>query len=159
MTPSPSCTQPDAITWRETTYRTLLPAAAAQGRQSVIDSVTQPGGGLPRHLHRDADETFVLLSGDVAVWLTGETYPKGPGDVVFIPRGTEHTFQVVGARPARMLTILSPGGFEGFFAEMARGGLCIPQDMTAVTAIAERYHLSFTGSPLMLGNEQEQGNA
>lgn len=148
MTPSLSSHQPDAITWLQTTYRTLLPAAAAQGRLSVFDSVTQPGGGPPRHVHLDADETFVLLSGDVSFWLEGETFAKGPGDTVFVPRGAEHTFQVVGTRPARMLTILNPGGFEGFFAEMAAGAFRIPQDMADIITIAERYNLTFTGPPM-----------
>lgn len=158
MTPSHSSHQPEAITWRGTTYRTLLSKAADLGRQSVLDSVTQPGGGPPRHVHRDADETFVLLSGDIAFWLDGETFAKGPGDVVFVPRGAEHAFQIVGTRLARMLTVLSPGGCEGFIAEMAEGEFRLPQDMQAVTVIAERYHLSVIGPPLALGNNLKQGD-
>lgn len=148
MTPSPSSFMPDAITWRDTMYRILLPAHATGGRQSIVDSVTDPGGGPPRHVLHDADESFVLLSGDVDFWLNGTRFAKAPGQIVFVPKGTEHTFQVVGSRPARMLTILTPGGCEGFFAEMAAGAFRIPQDMTQIVTIAARYHLSFTGPTL-----------
>ena len=134
--------------WQQTQYRLLLTSEGTAGRQSVFESVTQPGGGPPRHTHDDADETFVILSGDVVFWLNGTEIAKGPGEVVFVPRGAEHTFQVVGALPARMLTVLSPGGFEGFFQEMAAGQFRIPQDMQDITKIAERYQLTFTGPPI-----------
>ena len=45
-------------------------------------------------------------------------------------------------------SILTPGGFEGFFYEMAEGRFTIPDDMAAITDIAARYHLTFTGPPL-----------
>ena len=73
---------------------------------------------------------------------------RGPGETVFVPRGEEHTFQVLGARACRHYTILTPGGFEGFFGEMAAGQFRIPEDMAAVVAAAARYNLAFTGPPL-----------
>lgn len=81
-------------------------------------------------------------------WLEGRTLTKGPGEVVFVPRGKEHTFHVVGSQPARFVTMMTPGGFEGFFPAVARGGYRIPEDMPAVAAIAADYSLEFTGPPL-----------
>lgn len=81
-------------------------------------------------------------------WLEGETFTRGPGGTVFVPRGREHTFRVIGDRPSRHLVILTPGGFEGFFAEIAKRGCRIPEDMPAVLESAARHHLSFTGPPL-----------
>lgn len=147
MTPSPAQTA-QTLSWLDTDYRMLLTSDKTNGRQALFESVTQPGGGPPRHVHQDADETFVILSGDVAFWLDGMDSAQGPGNVVFVPRGAEHTFQVIGLRPARMLTILSPGGFEVFFKEMAAGDFRIPQDMAQINKIAERFQLRFTGPPL-----------
>jgi quercetin dioxygenase-like cupin family protein len=147
MTPSPAQTA-QTLNWLDTEYRMLLTSDTTNGRQALFESVTQPGGGPPRHIHKDADETFVILSGDVAFWLDGMDSAQGPGNVVFVPRGAEHTFQVIGLRPARMLTILSPGGFEVFFKEMAAGDFRIPQDMAQINKIAERFQLRFTGPPL-----------
>ncbi|WP_372350838.1 cupin domain-containing protein [Streptomyces sp. KL116D] len=41
----------------------------------------------------------------------------GPGDFVFIPRGTRHRFKNVGDADARMLFLFTPGGHEKFFVE------------------------------------------
>lgn len=139
---------PDTIDWAGTQYRTILSTEASGGSMSIVDSVSPVGSGPPRHIHHDADETFVLLSGDCSFWLNGETFTRGPGETVFIPRGTEHTFRVSGDKPSRHLVILSPGGFEGFFAEMAAGQFRIPEDMPAVLASAERFKMTFTGPPL-----------
>jgi mannose-6-phosphate isomerase-like protein (cupin superfamily) len=139
---------PDAVTWLGVQYRTILTSAATDGRISVIESVSPPDTGPPRHVHHDADETFVLLSGDCDFWLDGEVVTRGPGQTVFVPCGTEHSFRVVSRVPARHLVILTPGGFEGFFADMAEGGFRIPEDMTDISRIADRYHLTFTGPPM-----------
>jgi len=139
---------PDAIEWLGVHYRTILSTAATKGAMSVTDSVSPSCSGPPRHIHHDADETFVLLTGDAEFWIEGERFSRGPGETAFIPRGKEHTFRVISAVPCRHLVILTPGGFEGFFAEMGERQLRIPEDMPAVAETAARYQLTFTGPPL-----------
>lgn len=143
-------TRPNVEThvWNGVTYRILLPASQSGGRLGIFESEDHPGFGPPRHIHREEDETFTILTGEVEFLLNGASSLHGPGEVVFVPRGTEHTFRVRGASPARMLTVMTPGGFEGFFGEMARGQYRIPQDMPAIAGIAARYNLAFTGPPL-----------
>lgn len=138
----------DAIEWLGVHYRTILASEASGGAMSIVDSVTPPGSGPPRHVHHDADEVFVMLSGDALFWLEGEQFTRGPGETAFVPRGREHTFCIVSDTPSRHLVILTPGGFEGFFAEMAAKNHRIPEDMGAITECASRYQLSFTGPPL-----------
>ena len=137
----------DTFEWMGTRYRILL-SAAKTASLGLFESLDPPGYGPPRHVHDDADETFYVLSGDVEFWSAGAVTSHGPGDVVFIPRGQEHTFRTVGSRPARMLTVMTPGGFEGFFIEMARGGYRIPQDMARIVQAGAMFHLRFTGPPL-----------
>lgn len=134
--------------WLGTSYRTILTTAASAGAISVTDSVSPPLSGPPRHIHHDADETFVVLTGDVEFWIAGDRFVRGPGQTAFVPRGHEHTFRVVSDTPSRHLVILTPGGFEGFFAEMAAGQFRIPEDMPAIEESAARHHLTFTGPPL-----------
>ena len=136
------------LNWNGTLYRTLLSPEDSGGAMSIVDSLSPLGSGPPRHVHHAEDETFVMLSGTCRLWIAGEGRLVGPGESVFIPRGTEHTFQVVGTEPSRHLVILTPGGFEGFFAEMAAGGFRIPEDMAAIEDSARRHNLSFTGPPL-----------
>ena len=145
---------PDAIEWLGVHYNTILTTDATNGAMSITDSVSPPGSGPPRHIHHDADETFVMLTGDSEFCLEGERFTRGPGQTVFVPRGKEHTFRIVSDVPARHLVILTPGGFEGFFAEMAAGQLRIPEDMAEIARIAAIYQLTLTGPPLSANNEE-----
>ena len=139
---------PYTVQWLGTSYRICLTAEQTASRLGMFESLDQPGYGPPRHIHNDEDETFQIQSGEVEFWMNGQTCIAGPGCVVHVPRGTEHTFRVLGDRPARMLTIMTPGGFEGFFAEMAKHKCRIPDDMDQIAAIGARFGLTFTGPPL-----------
>jgi quercetin dioxygenase-like cupin family protein len=139
---------PGVIEWLGVRYKTILPATETGGALSVVDSLNPVGSGPPRHVHEQEDETFVILVGEYEFWMEGQTIPKKAGETVFVPRGREHTFRVVGARPSGHLTIHTPGGFETFFAEMAQGGFRIPEDMEQIATAAARHNLRFTGPPL-----------
>jgi quercetin dioxygenase-like cupin family protein len=138
----------NAVQWLGVSYRTLLSTDETGGAMSITDSVSPVGSGPPRHVHHKEDETFVILTGECEFWVAGETFNRREGGTAFVPRGTEHTFRVVGAQPCRHLLILTPGGFERFFVEMARGQYRIPEDMEKVNECAARHNLSLTGPPL-----------
>ncbi|MDU8910114.1 cupin domain-containing protein [Aestuariicoccus sp. MJ-SS9] len=139
---------PDAFEWQGTYYKTILPTAETDGAMSITDSVSPALSGPPRHIHHDADETFVVLSGEATFWVEGETFVRGPGQTAFVPRGAEHCFRIEGPQPCRHLVILTPGGFEGFFAAMSEKDCRIPEDMPAIAETGKRFHLDFTGPPL-----------
>lgn len=132
------------IDWLGVKYRTILQAPG----MSIVDTWSPAGSGPPRHVHDDADEVFVLVEGRVEIWIEGETRFLEAGEATRIPRGSEHTFRVTDDGPARKYVILAPGGFEGFFADMAAGQFAIPADMAAIEESAARHHLRFTGPPL-----------
>lgn len=138
----------ETLDWLGVTYRTILSTADSGGAMSIVDSVSPLGSGPPRHVHEREDEIFVVLTGQCEFWLEGARFVRGPGETAFVPRGSNHTFRVVGGGPSRHLVILTPGGFEGFFADMARGQFRIPEDMAAIEASARAHHLRFTGPPL-----------
>ncbi|OWU77676.1 cupin domain-containing protein [Marinibacterium profundimaris] len=138
----------DTVEWLGTFYKTILDPAATGAGMSIVDSLSPPDSGPPRHVHHAEDEIFVMLSGQCRFWLEGTETVAGTGETVFIPRGKEHTFKVVGNEPSRHLIILTPGGFEGFFHDMASGAFAIPADMPAIEESAKRHNMSFTGPPL-----------
>jgi len=140
--------KPETIEWLGVQYKTILSPSQSGGTLSIVDSLSPVGSGPPRHVHEKEDETFVILSGTCKIWIDGEETLAGPGQSVFIPRGTNHTFKVVGTEPSRHLVILTPGGFEEFFVEMAAGNFQIPADMPAIEEAARRHNLVFTGPPL-----------
>lgn len=138
----------DTVNWNGSSYRTLLTTEETNGAMSIVDSTTPAGEGPPRHVHANEDEVFIVLTGEIEIWIEGETRRIGPSQASFIPRGKEHTFRVCSDTPSRHLVILTPGGFEGFFYEAADGALRIPEDMPAIMEAAARHHLTFTGPPL-----------
>ena len=137
-----------AIEWLGVRYKTILSTEQTGGAMSIVDSLSPVGSGPPRHVHHNEDETFVMITGSCKLWIEGKEVLVEPGESVFVPRGTEHTFKVVGDEPSRHLVILTPGGFEGFFEDMAAGKFQIPGDMSAIEESAQRHSLSFTGPPL-----------
>ena len=138
----------DAFEWLGVTYRIALSTKETAGAMSIVDCLAPVGSSPPRHVHQDEDECFVVLTGHCEFWLEGKSFTRKPGETAFIPRGIEHTFRVIGDMPSRHLVVLTPGGFEQFFREMAKGHCRLPEDMPTVKASAARHGLTFTGPPL-----------
>jgi quercetin dioxygenase-like cupin family protein len=90
-----------------------LTAAETRGEMTVLEVLAPAGLGAPLHVHYTEDETFFVLEGEVTFEVAGERIVAGPGDCVFGPREVPHRFDV-GDRPARMLWLFNPGGFEEF---------------------------------------------
>lgn len=135
----------DVVEWRGARYHMLLTAEETGGSLALIEVVQPAGDGAPAHVHDDADETFHVLDGTVLFQRGEERITAGPGESVFIPRGTEHSFLALGEGEVRTLVVLTPGGFEGFFAAVAAEGLALPDDIGRIDAVAAEYHLRITG--------------
>lgn len=74
--------------------------------------------GAPPHTHGEEDEYFVVLEGAV-VFLNGSEEIAGPpGTVAILPRGYRHGFWNPHDEPARLLLMVVPGHFGGFFDEV-----------------------------------------
>jgi quercetin dioxygenase-like cupin family protein len=98
----------------------------------------------PLHTHQREDEYTYVLEGEVGVQIGEEVLVARPGDLVFKPRGVPHAFWNPADEPARALEIISPAGFERYFAELAplfppanQG----PLDEEAVGAVRDKYGL------------------
>jgi len=74
--------------------------------------------GPPPHRHRDCAEFFHVIEGTLEVFVGEERILAGPGESVFVPRNTVHTFFNPGPAEARAITVFNPGGFEHFFRDM-----------------------------------------
>src|SRR5215210_6923732 len=73
----------------------------------------------PMHTHQHEDEYTYVLEGEVGVQVREEVRVARPGELVFKPRHVPHAFWNAGDVPARALEIISPAGFERYFAEIA----------------------------------------
>lgn len=101
----------------------------------VVD--IQPGFDVGAHLHRNAEELFYVLEGELDLlafeprvrtssnWQSWESHDgarvahAGPGSVMYVPRGCPHAFANPGPAPARMIFLVSPSGHEHYQQELA----------------------------------------
>lgn len=116
------------------------------GTFSVFEEEVPAGLGLPRHIHHDAQELFVVLSGRVRFHCSGREGEAGPGATVLIPQHAEHAFNAL--EDARLLITLTPGNGIGFFRAVEAERLRPPDDMARIAEIARDYDMAFTGLPL-----------
>jgi quercetin dioxygenase-like cupin family protein len=118
------------------------------GAITVYEALQEPHSvGPARHYHKRLTEVFSVTEGTIT-FLVGTALHQAPaGAVVVIPPGTVHAFRNAESAPARMLIMVLPGGFEGFFDE-ARD-LHVPMsDGEAWRAINERWDTHVVGPPI-----------
>ena len=114
------------------------------GVLSVAESIDQPGGGPPPHIHNREDETFQVLEGEYEFTCGGKTFIAGKGATIFAPRGVPHTYRYVGHTPGRLMVTMTPAGFEQFFEEV---GALQQQEIPHVIEIGKKYGLEFLPPP------------
>lgn len=95
----------------------------------------------PLHRHNREDEYSYVLHGRVGALLGDEVVVGSPGDLIFKPRGQWHTFWNAGDDPASLLEIISPAGFEQFFAELVDLGGVTQADPQTLAELCRRYEL------------------
>jgi quercetin dioxygenase-like cupin family protein len=125
--------------------RFMIEGAQSGGTFALVEHPIEPRAlAAPMHTHAREDEYTYVLEGEIGVQVGDEVRVARPGDLVSKPRGVPHAFWNAGDKPARALEIISPAGFEQYFAEIApflpptRPG---PPDERALLAIQARYGL------------------
>jgi mannose-6-phosphate isomerase-like protein (cupin superfamily) len=117
--------------------RFMVWSAESGGGFSLVEHPIPPRSlCAPLHRHTHEDEYSYVLEGRMGAQLGDDVVHADAGDLVFKPRGQWHTFWNAGDGPCRILEIISPGGFEQYFAEVAAG----PE---AREGLAARYGLEF----------------
>ena len=117
------------------------------GVVSAVESHDAPGGGPPPHIHHREDETFQILEGDYEFTVAGKSFVARPGTTIFAPRGIPHTYRYLGTTPGRLLCVITPSGFEGFFEEIGAMTPQQQQDIPRVMEIAKKYGLEILPPP------------
>lgn len=117
------------------------------GIVSSVESHDVPGGGPPPHIHHKEDETFQILEGEYE-WTVGEkTFTADKGTTIFAPRGIPHTYRYIGEGTGRLMRVITPSGFEGFFEEINALTPEEQEDIPRVIGIGEKYGLEFPLPP------------
>lgn len=139
---------------------TLKVGSERSQRWSVFEAEVAPGFDVGAHLHRDAEELFYILDGELDLltfeplspttgnWTSWESASGdrvvrgGPGSLMFVPPGCPHAFTNPGTTSARMLFLFGPAGHEHYLTELAEllgsGG---PPDQSAIAALRARWDI------------------
>ncbi len=116
----------------------MISGRESGGGFSLVEHLMAPRSlAAPLHRHSREDEYSYVLEGRIGAVFEGEEVVGRVGDLIRKPRGEWHTFWNAGDQPARILEIISPGGFERAFREMHTLGDAL--DAVAITGIAARY--------------------
>ena len=124
--------------------RVLATSGSTDGKFGVVDMIEVPAGDMPPlHVHHTHDEGFLLLEGQLSLFLPDRKIALRPGEFVLAPRGVPHTYQV-GDSPARWLVVSTPAGFEQFVEDVAALDDLTPE---ALTTTAARSGIEILGPP------------
>jgi quercetin dioxygenase-like cupin family protein len=142
----------ETVWLRKLGIRFMIGGEQTQGNFALVEHPIKPRAlAAPMHTHRHEDECTYVLEGEIGVQIGDEVRVARPGDLVFKPRGVPHAFWNAGDTLARALEIISPAGFECYFAELAplfppanQG----PLDEEAVGAVREKYGLEMDMSSI-----------
>ena len=129
-------------------------AETTDGRVAVLEFLWPQGGGSPLHVHRNEDEWFYVIEGEVTFWVGGEVVVAPAGSFLYGPRDIPHTFLVTSAE-ARFLMVTEPAAFADFVRTLSEPAQALtlppasvqPPDPERMTAIAAEYGIEILGPP------------
>jgi quercetin dioxygenase-like cupin family protein len=139
-----------------------LSSKAAGGAMSIVELAGPPGDMTPLHLHRNDDESWYVLEGEMSFFVgTDQRTRGGPGFLAFGPKGVPHTIRVDSSGLARWLAICTPGEFAGFVLAASQPATSteLPpppptapteDEMAALGALALEHGIELLGPPGML---------
>ena len=112
------------------------------GSIGLFRQTIAPKSRPPTHIHQTEDEFFYVVKGEFRLKLGDRIVSAPAQSVMFVPRGTAHTFQNVGTEPGVILVGVTPGGFEKMFEE--RQGV----DAETNRSLAKKHNMEVVGPPL-----------
>ena len=116
-------------------------SADLSGGAAVLVQTVPPAGGPPPHRHRDTDEFFYVLEGELDVWIAHRRMKLVAGMSATLPRGVVHAFTNPTRKPTKVLVVVTPGEGAAFFDDIDRERPMLPDDLDKLEAIVARHDL------------------
>ena len=117
-----------------TTNRILVRGEETGGFVSAVEVTVAPGAGSPVHTNTREALTWYVVDGALTFQRDAGTVEVAAGELIHLPKGDTHAFLNRADRPTRALMICTPGGLEGFLAEL---GSTLPAEVPAGPPPAE----------------------
>ena len=102
--------------------------------------------GPPLHVHEDQDDTLLVVSGVLKVQVADEMFDLGPGDLAHAPPGVPHTFANLEQEPVRVISVMTPGGFDATleYAASWKG----PPGEAEIAELESKHRIRIVGPPI-----------
>jgi len=120
-----------------------IDGADTGGALSIVEHPFAVGALVPPHVHTLEDEYSIVIEGEIGFRSNDREVVLGAGGYIIKPRGEVHAMWNAGSAPARMIEVISPAGFEGFFRELTDMTAVGAPDPADVAALGGRYGLPF----------------
>jgi quercetin dioxygenase-like cupin family protein len=86
-------------------YRQVLVGPEEAPHFALRRFIMEPGGGIPAHTNTVEHEQYVLR-GRAKIGIGDELFEVRPGNVLYIPAGVPHWYEVQGGEPFEFLCIV-----------------------------------------------------
>jgi quercetin dioxygenase-like cupin family protein len=120
-----------------------IDGADTGGALSIVEHPFEVGALVRPHVHTREDEISIVLEGEIGFRSEDQEVVLRAGGYIIKPRNQVHAMWNAGTTPARMIEIISPAGFEGFFRGFADLNDAGPIDLAAVADLAKEYGLPY----------------
>lgn len=147
MNPSPYAVEADAgerLVVGRATIVVRVTSESTGGAFALLEEAP-PMVDTPAHVHEREDELFYVLEGEHVYQVGDAEFRLGPGGLAFAPRGVPHAQRRVVPGVGRQLVLVSPGGFEGFFRDLAAAHEAGTLGPDAYATASERFGITWLG--------------
>lgn len=121
----------------------LVSGQDTDGNIAIFEEVVPPGFGPPRHIHREQDEVFHVMSGKFRFEVDGKVIEREAGGAAFVPAGAVHAFRNIGEEPGTIHFEMIPAlnveeGFQRLYDE----------EVPHMADFLNQYGMDLAGPPL-----------
>lgn len=120
-----------------------IDGADTGGALSIVEHPFDVGAWVPPHVHALEDEISIVTEGRIGFRSEDEEVVLEAGGYIVKPRGQVHAMWNAGGTAARMIEVISPAGFEGFFSGLLDLSASGEPDPDLVDELAARHQLPF----------------
>jgi quercetin dioxygenase-like cupin family protein len=124
---------------------TVLAPGSRTGSYEIFRQAGPEGSGPPPHCH-PWDESFYVVSGNIAFGVGDKDMIAEPGTLVHLPAGTMHWFRF-GAGGGEMISITSREAASLFFTDVDRAISPEAPDIPKLVEVANQHQLMVAAPP------------
>jgi hypothetical protein len=115
----------------------------------IIEHHLGPGAAAPLHVHTAVDDSFYLISGELALRCGEDAFVARAGDYVSLPKGVPHTLRVLGDAGAVLLQTHDGPDFLNFIRALGVPAAQPKPDTATLDFVSMNAVAGDTGQPVI----------